>query len=72
MAWFCKKCIQDGVMDEPWLEADKDGVVFSYVKEGQVISETCEGCGPGWFDRYGTPFQMDCECEDTDSVEVKE
>jgi hypothetical protein len=57
MAWFCKKCISEGHVDEEWLEADENGIVFDFIPDDDSMThEICEGCGPGWFDRYGEPI----------------
>jgi len=74
MAWFCKKCVSDGVMDEPWLEADENGIVFPDIDESQMTDTICEGCGPGWFDRYGNPVissncgTESCITDDEDTI----
>lgn len=62
MAWFCKKCISEGHVDEAWLDEDENGIVFDFIPDDDTMThEICEGCGPGWFDRYGNPIQ---ECEE--------
>lgn len=55
MTWFCKKCIADGFMDDPWLDVDKNEIVFPDIKESQMKNTICEGCDSLWFDRYGNP-----------------
>ena len=71
MAWFCKRCIDEGVMDPEWLEADSTGVVFD-IDDDQVINQICEGCDAAWFNRYGEPVD-DCveSCELDPEYEVE-
>ena len=62
MAWFCKKCISEVHSDESWLYVNKNSIEFDFIPDDDSMThEICEGCGPGWFDRYGNPIQ---ECEE--------
>lgn len=60
MAWFCKKCTDAGIMESEWSDANENGIVFD-IKEEECVGEICEGCGGGYFDRYGYPVQTECE-----------
>ena len=70
MSWFCKTCIDGGEMDEAFLYADSNGIVFD-CKEDECVIEICESCGGGYFDRYGNRMRMECDDElcDTDDDE---
>ena len=63
MAWFCKRCTENGIMDKEWTDADEFGVVFADCGEHGMVSEICEGCGPGYFDRCGNPIECETGCE---------
>lgn len=72
MAWFCKRCVDNGVIEKEWLGADSEGVVFHDLSEDQMIIEICEGCGPGAFDRYGYPADCIDECEVDPEYRIQE
>jgi hypothetical protein len=72
MAWFCKRCVDDGVIDKEWLEADALGIVFHDLADDQLIIEICEGCGPGAFDKYGYPADCEEGCEVDPEYRIQE
>lgn len=64
MAWFCKRCTDNGIMDKEWTDADEFGVVFRDCGEHEMVSDICESCGPGYFNRYGNPIICEsCEVD---------